>query len=70
MEKKRYKQPSVCLCRNCAGTGIETVYHTTDLLNEWPVHQTCTLCGGSGRVVVSAVYVTTIKAYKDEKGTD
>ena len=69
MKKEIYIHKKICLCRKCGGTGIETYYNITDLLNKMPLERTCSQCNGTGRVVVYGERILNIEPY-EPKSTD
>lgn len=63
MIKKEYGHPVIHICRKCGGTGIENSYESNNIIHEDPRERKCTLCNGTGRVVVSYVKEIRIEAY-------
>ncbi len=66
MKRNVTKSPKIALCRACHGTGSvhETVEHYTRRFGrKKTVETTCPLCGGSGRVTVSANIELDIRPY-------
>lgn len=67
MEKKRYTQPHICICRKCEGTGKTYSYQPEDVLRLEPILIECDLCNGVGRVVVRKETTITITPYITDK---
>ncbi len=68
MKRNVTKSPKIALCRACHGTGTvhERVEHSTRRFGRKKtetVETTCPLCGGSGRVTVSANIELDIRPY-------
>ena len=59
MKRNVTKSPKIALCRACHGTGrIAAGDYST-----FPTYRTCSQCGGSGRVTVSANIELDIRPY-------
>ena len=70
MEQTTYYHEKICLCKKCKGTGIETFYAKSDLLNRHPLQRKCPQCNGTGRVVVSGTRVLNVVPYEPGQPTD
>lgn len=70
MEQTTHYHEKICLCKKCKGTGRETYYNITDLLNKIPLERTCSQCNGTGRVVVSGTRVLNVVPYEPGKPAD
>lgn len=61
MIKKSYVYPHVELCRNCEGKGFNMVDTAPILMGKGEiVKESCTVCEGTGRVIVSRIIETTV----------
>lgn len=72
MKRNVTKAPKIALCRACHGTGViqETVEHPSRIFGRKKaetVEATCTQCGGSGRVTVSANIELDIRPYNPQE---
>lgn len=63
MEIKRYKHPTIAICRTCRGSGRVITYPRYDILQQRPNEVDCPDCLGSGRVVVSKEITIKVVAY-------
>ena len=61
---KRYRHPTIELCRKCDGTGVDYTYHEYDRLRMEPTAVTCSTCEGTGRVIVSKKIEVTVEPFK------
>lgn len=65
VEKHKYKYPVISLCRQCGGRGYTEEFPVGDIFHQKEAtNQICSLCQGSGRVVVSAETIYTVLPYK------
>lgn len=59
--KRRYEHPHAELCRKCGGKGFNMIDKEPILMGKGEiVKEDCTVCGGTGRVIVSRVIETTV----------
>lgn len=65
MKKLKRIHPTVEICRECSGVGANHVFDNEDLFQRGDTHaEICSLCNGSGRVIVSKTIEVTIEAFK------
>ncbi|MDL2289949.1 hypothetical protein LJB95_00910 [Paludibacteraceae bacterium OttesenSCG-928-F17] len=64
MIKTKYHHPTIEICRKCNGTGHTHTFAPDDYREEYPIKQSCELCLGSGRVIVSKKIETKIEAFQ------
>ena len=64
MTYKRYQHPTIELCKNCGGSGVDYKYPEHDVLRQYPEAIECCTCEGSGRVLVSKEIFITVEAFK------
>lgn len=68
MKKRRYKHPTICICRICGGRGyLEEFPHNDIFQQQDSTCVICSQCQGSGRVVVSSKVEISVVAYVPKK---
>lgn len=60
-----YYHPTIELCKECKGSGKIMEYEKYDLLRMNGKEKVCSLCGGSGRLLIEKKLETKISPYQE-----